>query len=346
MLLYLMRHGVAQDRANPDSPPDPDRQLTRKGVERTRAAARGLRVIGVDPGAILSSPHLRALATAQLVAAELGGIGRRRRFGPDDGPVGLLDVRNQLFGERLAVGPIVFRVGERVMPGAATGIEDDVDHLDAGDIRSRLAKLRERFDQVGIGLWSGNQLQQSHVTRRIEKMRSEPRLAEIVRKAFRDLSYRQAVGQLQNAAAETAFPNSCFRSTGSGHTFTSNGALNCGGAGFYSQGDAFLFTGNQAKGATTSGFVVDGYNGGSPAHFGVTLNMNGATGSVGQGFALYDSSGGAFKPLGTTGAGNTGSLNRQDSTSLWSLRFALGLSLARGWVASGRRRRWAKPFAP
>jgi hypothetical protein len=40
MRLYLMRHGIAIDREDPDCPPDPERYLTPKGIQRTRAAAR------------------------------------------------------------------------------------------------------------------------------------------------------------------------------------------------------------------------------------------------------------------------------------------------------------------
>jgi phosphohistidine phosphatase SixA len=72
MLLYLMRHGIAQDRDDPEAPADPDRQLTRQGALRTREAVRGLAALGVDPGAVLSSPYLRALASAAIAAGELG----------------------------------------------------------------------------------------------------------------------------------------------------------------------------------------------------------------------------------------------------------------------------------
>ncbi|MBI5482487.1 MAG: phosphohistidine phosphatase SixA [Deltaproteobacteria bacterium] len=72
MLICLMRHGIAQDRDDPESPPDPDRQLTRKGAERARQVARGLRALGVRPGAVLTSPYLRAVQTAAVAARGLG----------------------------------------------------------------------------------------------------------------------------------------------------------------------------------------------------------------------------------------------------------------------------------
>ncbi len=72
MLLYLMRHGPAVNREDPDCPPDAERPLTREGAQRTRQAALGLRRLGVKPQVILSSPLLRALQTAEAVAEVLG----------------------------------------------------------------------------------------------------------------------------------------------------------------------------------------------------------------------------------------------------------------------------------
>ena len=39
MILYLVRHGIAVDPNDPKSPPEPERPLTAKGVQKTRAAA-------------------------------------------------------------------------------------------------------------------------------------------------------------------------------------------------------------------------------------------------------------------------------------------------------------------
>jgi phosphohistidine phosphatase len=67
MLLYLMRHGIAVDREDPDCPPEAERYLTPKGIERTREAAKGLRGLGVKPGSLLTSPFVRAVQTAEIV---------------------------------------------------------------------------------------------------------------------------------------------------------------------------------------------------------------------------------------------------------------------------------------
>ncbi|MDQ7007236.1 MAG: phosphohistidine phosphatase SixA [Acidobacteriota bacterium] len=72
MQIVLMRHGIAIDHADPHCPDDFHRPLTEQGRERTRLAARGLAWMGVRPGAIVSSPLVRAQETATIVAEELG----------------------------------------------------------------------------------------------------------------------------------------------------------------------------------------------------------------------------------------------------------------------------------
>jgi phosphohistidine phosphatase SixA len=71
MEVTFLRHGIAVDRTDPQSPPDPDRPLTLEGKNRTEAAGRGLKAIGIKPAAIFTSPYLRCTQTARLVANEL-----------------------------------------------------------------------------------------------------------------------------------------------------------------------------------------------------------------------------------------------------------------------------------
>jgi phosphohistidine phosphatase len=70
--LYLVRHGIAIDREDPNCPPDPERQLTPDGIKRTHAVARGLLVLGVKPDAMLTSPLLRAVETAEIFSKVMG----------------------------------------------------------------------------------------------------------------------------------------------------------------------------------------------------------------------------------------------------------------------------------
>jgi phosphohistidine phosphatase len=72
MRLYLVRHGVAVDRNDPDSPKDTERPLTPKGMKRTQAAALGLVALDVKPEVVLTSPWLRAVQTAEILCEVLG----------------------------------------------------------------------------------------------------------------------------------------------------------------------------------------------------------------------------------------------------------------------------------
>jgi phosphohistidine phosphatase len=72
MLLYLIRHGIAIDRADPDCPAEADRFLTPKGIERMRRAAAGIARLDPAPDCLLTSPYTRARQTAAIVAGGLG----------------------------------------------------------------------------------------------------------------------------------------------------------------------------------------------------------------------------------------------------------------------------------
>ena len=72
MLVYLIRHGIAVDREDPNCPPDTERPLTPKGIKKSIAAAQGLRALEVNPNAVLTSPWLRALQTAEIFCEVLG----------------------------------------------------------------------------------------------------------------------------------------------------------------------------------------------------------------------------------------------------------------------------------
>jgi phosphohistidine phosphatase len=72
MILYIVRHGIAIDRTDPKAPPDPERPLTAKGVQKTRAAALGLKELGVKPDVLITSPYVRAAQTAEIFAEALG----------------------------------------------------------------------------------------------------------------------------------------------------------------------------------------------------------------------------------------------------------------------------------
>jgi phosphohistidine phosphatase len=90
MKVYVMRHGPAED----DSPTgrDADRALTASGRDRTKAVARALADGGEAPVQIVSSPLVRALQTAEIVAAVAGvdQVEVRREIAPGGDAVVLI----------------------------------------------------------------------------------------------------------------------------------------------------------------------------------------------------------------------------------------------------------------
>lgn len=70
MILYLLRHAIAEDVAA--SGRDADRALTTDGKVRMRRAADGLRALEVRLDLVLTSPYRRAVETAEIVARTLG----------------------------------------------------------------------------------------------------------------------------------------------------------------------------------------------------------------------------------------------------------------------------------
>jgi phosphohistidine phosphatase len=69
MELYLLRHGIAEDRASTGR--DADRALTEDGKRKLHKVLRRAKKAGVQPALILSSPLKRALETAAIAAEEL-----------------------------------------------------------------------------------------------------------------------------------------------------------------------------------------------------------------------------------------------------------------------------------
>ena len=72
MELYLMRHGIAADRADGRWSRDSERPLTEEGIAKMREIAKGLSAAGVAFDTIISSPLVRARETAGIVARVQG----------------------------------------------------------------------------------------------------------------------------------------------------------------------------------------------------------------------------------------------------------------------------------
>jgi phosphohistidine phosphatase len=108
MRLYLMRHGIAIDREDPDCPPEPERYLTPKGIQRTRSAARGLRTLRIKPTALLTSPYVRAVQTGEIVCEVLALDSKQLRttdaLKPEVKPARLVEELARFGGEVICFG--------------------------------------------------------------------------------------------------------------------------------------------------------------------------------------------------------------------------------------------------
>jgi phosphohistidine phosphatase len=80
MKVYLVRHAIAHERDRKRWPDDSLRPLTPAGKRRFRRAARGLAMLLPRSAPILTSPYVRARATAELLSDAL------RRRAPLDCP--------------------------------------------------------------------------------------------------------------------------------------------------------------------------------------------------------------------------------------------------------------------
>ena len=65
--VYIVRHAVAAERGD-RWPDDAARPVTHAGAARMREAAKGLAALDVEPDLILSSPLVRAVETAEILA--------------------------------------------------------------------------------------------------------------------------------------------------------------------------------------------------------------------------------------------------------------------------------------
>jgi phosphohistidine phosphatase len=152
MKLYVMRHGPAEDDAA--SGRDADRALTASGRERVKVVAEALLEGGEEPFAILSSPLLRALQTAEIVA-EVTHLARRTREDKKaqrGGATGDVEIRRELgMGtDKLPLLAELVRAGrKRVM---IVGHEPDLSMLVMSLVGDKLAAGMQKAMVVGVKL--------------------------------------------------------------------------------------------------------------------------------------------------------------------------------------------------
>ena len=101
MKLYVVRHGPAEDQSS--SGQDGDRALTPSGRERVRSVAELLVELDEAPVTIITSPLVRAVQTAEIIAVvarpaqSKGLVEVRREMSPSGDPAELV---GQLLAER------------------------------------------------------------------------------------------------------------------------------------------------------------------------------------------------------------------------------------------------------
>jgi len=110
MILYVMRHGAAEDHAPTGL--DADRALTPRGREIVRRMAEALRELrGASPLRILSSPRLRARQTAAIVAEQLSPSGTHTAVELCDELGGEREIPTELVGDLARGASDVLLVG-------------------------------------------------------------------------------------------------------------------------------------------------------------------------------------------------------------------------------------------
>lgn len=72
MELYVIRHAIAEPLGTAHEFSDENRSLTDEGRSRMREVVKGLKKLGIQLDLILTSPLVRAVETAEILAGSLG----------------------------------------------------------------------------------------------------------------------------------------------------------------------------------------------------------------------------------------------------------------------------------
>jgi phosphohistidine phosphatase len=105
MHLLIVRHAIAVPYGTPDVADD-DRPLTEDGRKKFRRVARGMAKLVRRPDALLSSPHLRAWQTAELLAAAWGGLAPEPEMALATGDFAGLETRLASYGPEQLVAVV------------------------------------------------------------------------------------------------------------------------------------------------------------------------------------------------------------------------------------------------
>ena len=127
MKLYLMQHALAYPAEK-----DPERPLSPAGIDQAKAAARGIKRLGLSFDLIVTSPKRRAHQTAALIAEGVryphSDILTTEAVLPDQSPKNLLDLLKKETAEShsLVVGhmPFLAKFASTLMQGGDVLIEN------------------------------------------------------------------------------------------------------------------------------------------------------------------------------------------------------------------------------
>ena len=107
MDLYVLRHGVADERDWHKYPNDDERPLTLEGMDKLARQVRGLNALGLALDLMITSPLVRAAQTAEIVRDGLASPGRlamSNALTPKAHPYLLLE---ELRGKHASVGKVM-----------------------------------------------------------------------------------------------------------------------------------------------------------------------------------------------------------------------------------------------
>lgn len=94
MKIFFLRHGLAADREDWKGD-DSDRPLTEQGRARMKQEAEAFAKLELEPDVVVTSPLVRAVQTAEIVADHLkrgAKLVKDERLGPDFGPKALAEI--------------------------------------------------------------------------------------------------------------------------------------------------------------------------------------------------------------------------------------------------------------
>jgi phosphohistidine phosphatase len=138
--LYVMRHGPAEDHSA--SGTDEDRALTPAGRDRVRSVAKTLNQLDEAPLGVVSSPLVRALQTAEIVAAATKLAER----------AGRVEVRRELAPGNDTLELVKSLVGDERRRCLVVGHEPDLSSLVAALVGEPLLVAMDKAMVVGLSV--------------------------------------------------------------------------------------------------------------------------------------------------------------------------------------------------